>query len=98
LDGSTSFDVPANLPENLSEEIRQAAITAFEALGCEGLARVDFFVTADNKVIINELNTMPGFTQSSVFPMLWQASGKNYSEIITQLCLSAINRTKNVIR
>ena len=98
LDGSTSFDVPANLPENLSEEIRQAAITAFEALGCEGLARVDFFVTADNKVIINELNTMPGFTQSSVFPMLWQASGKNYSEIITQLCQSAINRTKNVIR
>lgn len=98
LDGSTSFDVPANLPEKLRGEIQEAAITAFTALGCEGLARVDFFVTPDNKVTINELNTMPGFTPKSVYPMLWQASGIGYSELITALCESALRRRRGVVR
>lgn len=98
LDGSTTFDVPAEIDEQISNQIRDLAITAFEALGCEGLARVDFFLTADNEVIINELNTMPGFTATSVFPMLWQATGKSYEEVITQLCHSALNRTRNVVR
>ncbi len=98
LDGSTTFDVPALIDEKISEQIKNLAITAFEALGCEGLARVDFFLTPDNKVIINELNTMPGFTSSSVFPMLWQATGKSYTEVITQLCNSALQRTRNVVR
>lgn len=98
LDGSTTFDVPANLPSETSQQITAAAITAFKALGCEGLARVDFFLTPDNQILINELNTMPGFTASSVFPMLWQASGKSYTEIITQLCDSALSRARNVIR
>ena len=56
--------------------ISQAAITAFEDLGCEGLARVDFFLSEDNQIIINELNTMPGFTPTSVFPALWQKTGR----------------------
>lgn len=98
LDGATSFDIPAGIPESISKQIREAAITAFTALGCEGLARVDFFLTDTNEVIINELNTMPGFTPRSVFPMLWQASGKSYQEIITVLCSSALGRSKSVIR
>lgn len=98
LDGSTTFDVPANLAPEIARSISDAAVTAFEALGCEGLARVDFFLTEDNQIIINELNTMPGFTSMSVFPMLWKATGKSYSEVITQLCNSALTRPKNVIR
>ena len=98
LDKSTSFDVPAQIPDAVAQQIADAAVTAFVALGCEGLARVDFFLTPDNQVIINELNTMPGFTSVSVFPMLWQASGKSYSEVISQLCLSALSRPRNVVR
>ena len=98
LDGSTTFDVPANVTPEIARAISDAAVTAFEALGCEGLARVDFFLNEENQVIINELNTMPGFTSMSVFPMLWKATGKSYSEIITQLCESALTRPKNVIR
>lgn len=98
LDGSTSFDVPANIPEKISNQIREAAVTAFEALGCEGLARVDFFLTNENELLINELNTMPGFTNTSVFPMLWQASGLSYTALITQLINSALQRNRGVVR
>ncbi len=98
LDGSTSFDIPANLAEPIASAISQAAITAFEALGCEGLARVDFFLSEDNQIIINELNTMPGFTPTSVFPALWEKTGRSYSQIITILLDSALSRQRNVIR
>lgn len=98
LDGSTTFDIPANLAEPISSAISQAAITAFEALGCEGLARVDFFLSEDNQIIINELNTMPGFTPTSVFPALWEKTGKSYSQLITILLDSALSRQRNVIR
>ncbi len=98
LDGSTTFDIPANLAEPIASAISQAAITAFEALGCEGLARVDFFLSEDNQIIINELNTMPGFTPTSVFPALWEKTGKSYSQIITILLDSALSRQRNVIR
>lgn len=98
LDGSTTFDIPANLAEPIASAISQAAITAFEALGCEGLARVDFFLSEDNQIIINELNTMPGFTPTSVFPALWEKTGKSYSQLITILLDSAVSRQRNVIR
>ncbi len=98
LDGSTTFDIPANLPDSIARAISQAAITAFKALGCEGLARVDFFLRQDNQIIINELNTMPGFTPTSVFPALWQQTGKSYSQIITILLESALSRKRSVIR
>jgi D-alanine-D-alanine ligase len=98
LDGSTTFDIPANLAGPIASAISQAAITAFEALGCEGLARVDFFLSEDNQIIINELNTMPGFTPTSVFPALWEKTGKSYSQIITILLDSALSRQRNVIR
>ena len=61
------------------------SLIAFNSLGCKGLARVDFFYTVDGELIINELNTMPGFTPTSVFPKLWNQSGVSYSEIISEL-------------
>lgn len=98
LDGSTTFDYPANLSAALTAKIQESAITAFLALGCEGLARVDFFLTAKEELVINEVNTMPGFTPRSVFPMLWESSGKSYSQLITELCNGALARSKSVIR
>ena len=91
LDGSSSNIVPADIPETLSERIRAYAIQAFEALGCEGLARVDFFDT-DDGLVINEINTMPGFTPFSMFPLLWEASGVPYAELIDRLIQLALNR------
>ena len=85
LDGATTVIIPANLPSEASEKIKEAALIAFNSLDCKGLARVDFFYTVDGELIINELNTMPGFTPTSVFPKLWNQSGVSYSEIISEL-------------
>ena len=90
LGGSTVI-APAEIKK--VAEIKAAAIEAFKALGCSGLARVDFFYTADDQLIINELNTLPGFTPTSVFPRLWQATGVGYTEIITALIETALKRT-----
>ena len=95
LDGATSVEAPAKI--KLTDEIRKAAIEAFKALGCSGLARVDFFYTADDQIIINELNTMPGFTPTSVFPKLWGVSGLGYTEIISALIETAIKRSNSVL-
>lgn len=83
---------PAELPPEVTEQVRDLSARAFEVLGCEGLARVDFFYTDDGQVIINELNTMPGFTPHSMFPMLWQRSGMSYRELITDLIELALQR------
>lgn len=91
LDGSGVNTVPADISETLSERIRKYAVQAFEALGCEGLARVDFFDT-DDGLVINEINTMPGFTPYSMYPLLWEASGVPYAELIERLILLALNR------
>ena len=85
LDGATTIELPAPIDSKISDEIRTLAITAFNALGCKGLARVDFFLTPNNEIIINELNTMPGFTATSVFPKMWAATGVSYKEVINQL-------------
>jgi D-alanine-D-alanine ligase len=85
LDGATSIELPAPIPADVAALIQEQAIAAFKALDCRGLARVDFFLTANNEIIINELNTMPGFTATSVFPKMWQSSGVSYSEVITYL-------------
>ena len=85
LDGATTIELPAPIDQKVADEIRIQAIKAFNALDCKGLARVDFFLTSNNEIIINELNTMPGFTPTSVFPKMWAASGVGYSEIISQL-------------
>jgi D-alanine-D-alanine ligase len=85
LDGATTIELPAPIPAEVAALIQEQAIAAFKALDCRGLARVDFFLTANNEIIINELNTMPGFTATSVFPKMWQSSGVSYSEVITHL-------------
>ena len=91
LDGTSLNTVPADIDQTLSERIRAYAIQAFESLGCEGLARVDFFDTADG-LVINEINTMPGFTPFSMFPRLWEASGVPYAELVDRLIQLALNR------
>ena len=85
LDGATTIELPAPIDAKVADEIRALAIKAFKALDCRGLARVDFFLTHNNEIIINELNTMPGFTPTSVFPKMWAATGVDYTEIITAL-------------
>jgi len=84
LDDVCEFDVPAALSANVSEDIRRIAVDAFHALDCQGLARVDLFVTEDGPVI-NEINTMPGFTPISMYPKLWQVAGLSYADLIDRL-------------
>jgi D-alanine-D-alanine ligase len=93
LDDATTVKIPADIPEEDAQAIQIAAMQAFDAIGCAGLARCDFFYTDDNQIIINEINTLPGFTGTSVYPKLWQATGVNYSDLITALIDSAINKT-----
>ncbi len=97
LDGATSVELPAQIPSAISEEIRTKAVQAFKALGCSGLARVDFFYSDKGEVFINELNTMPGFTITSAFPKMWSASGMEFNAIIEALLTSAITRNNGVL-
>ena len=90
LDDATTVIAPADIKR--TNDLKEAAVEAFLALGCSGLARVDFFYTKDDKIIINELNTMPGFTPKSVFPKLWGVSGLGYTEIISALIETALKR------
>ncbi|HEU4999100.1 MAG TPA: D-alanine--D-alanine ligase family protein [Lapillicoccus sp.] len=83
---------PADVPEDVAAEMTDLAVRAFEAAGCEGLARVDFFYTDDGRVILNEINTMPGFTPSSMYPYAWQHSGLSYPELIDELLTLALER------
>lgn len=88
LDGSTQIVSPDDLPAEAYKGIQESAVKAFQALGCKGLARVDFFY-ADGAIVINEINTMPGFTQTSVFPKLWEDAGTSYRALITLLIENA---------
>lgn len=92
LDGATSFDVPAELPDAVTAEVQCLAVAAFEALDCEGLARVDFFIRPDGQVVLNEVNTMPGFTPVSMFPRMWAASGVDYPALVERLVRLAMER------
>ena len=87
-----ALDVPANVDADLADKVKQLAVRAFEAIGCEGLARVDVFVTHDALVVINEINTMPGFTAHSMFPRMWAATGVPYPELIDHLITLALRR------
>jgi D-alanine-D-alanine ligase len=92
LDDAAELVVPAALPGEVEDAVRELAIAAFETMGCEGLARVDFFVGVDGTIWINELNTMPGFTPISMFPRMWQASGIGYAELVDRLVADALRR------
>jgi D-alanine-D-alanine ligase len=89
LDETTRFDVPADLPPGVTDEVRALAAKAFTACGCAGLARVDFFVT-DGGVVVNEVNTMPGFTPQSMYPRMWEATGVPYGELVDRLVALAL--------
>jgi D-alanine-D-alanine ligase len=90
---STRVDLPAQLDADVADEIGRLSVSAFEVLGCEGLARVDFFVRADGSPVINEINTMPGFTPTSMFPRMWMETGMTYAELIDHLVQLALRRT-----
>jgi D-alanine-D-alanine ligase len=92
LDDVTELVVPADLPPELTERVRDAACRAYDALGCEDYARVDFFVTAEGDVVLNELNTIPGFTSISMFPRLWAESGIDYPALVERLIRSALRK------
>jgi D-alanine-D-alanine ligase len=91
-DDTARLDIPADVPEAVSERVRELAVRAFEAIGAEGIARVDTFVTPDGHVVLNEINTMPGFTPISMYPKLWEASGLPYSDLIDELIQLARER------
>ncbi len=94
-DGSTKLQIPAQLPEETVEQIRSYALTAFKALDGAGLARVDFFVKySDGSVALNEINTMPGFTDISMYPKLWDAVGIGYSDLLDTLIALAEKRVR----
>ena len=84
-DTSTAY-IPARIDENVAEQVREAAVKIYSAIGCCGLSRVDFFVTYEgNKVVFNEINTLPGFTSISMYPKLFGASGIPYSQLLDEL-------------
>ncbi|MBA2872996.1 D-alanine-D-alanine ligase [Anoxybacillus calidus] len=91
-DGDTELIIPADVTEEQYETIKQMAITAFKALDLCGLVRADFFLTKDGTIYINEVNTMPGFTPFSMFPLLWKHTGVSYPELIERLVQLAIER------
>jgi len=91
-DGNTTLVIPAGVPTEVTKTMEDMAIRAFKVLDCSGLVRADFFVTSDDTVLINEVNTMPGFTPTSMFPLLWQKTGVTYPELINELIELALAR------
>jgi D-alanine-D-alanine ligase len=92
LEDAADLVVPAEIPDVVEARIRELAVVAFDALGCEGLARVDFFLLPDGSVVVNEVNTMPGFTPISMFPRMWQESGIGYEQLVDALVADALRR------
>ena len=91
-DQGSSLEIPAKLPRAIVRTVQEIAIRSYKALCCEGMARVDFFVQPDGKVLVNEINTIPGFTQISMYPKMWQASGIPYPKLIDRLIQLALRR------
>jgi D-alanine-D-alanine ligase len=92
LDESLELDIPAKLDDEIIERLRAASLRAFKAMDCQGLARADFFVPDNGELVINELNTMPGFTPSSAYPKMWAVTGVDYPTLVTTLIETAIAR------
>jgi D-alanine-D-alanine ligase len=93
-DGDTALVIPAEISESTYEDLKEMAIKAYKALDCSGLVRADFFLTKEGKLLINEVNTMPGFTPFSMFPLLWKHTGVEYPELIKRLVDLATERHK----
>jgi D-alanine-D-alanine ligase len=88
------FEIPARLPKAVVEKIRALALRSYRVLCCEGMARVDFFLRANGQVVVNEINTIPGFTKISMYPKMWQASGISYARLIDRLIELALERSR----
>ena len=91
LDDVAELDVPAKIDDDTADMLRHLAIRTFNALDCQGLARVDFFLTDDGPMV-NEINTMPGFTTISMFPRMWDASGVDYTTLVGTMVETALAR------
>jgi D-alanine-D-alanine ligase len=96
LESSTELTVPAKIDPAVADEVRRLAVLAFEALSCEGLARVDFFVADGGAIVVNEVNTMPGFTPVSMFPTMWAATGVEYPALVNRLLKTALTRSRGL--
>jgi D-alanine-D-alanine ligase len=93
IDGTSGLIIPAQLPVEVSDNLRGYAVRAYKAIDCAGMARADFFVNGDtNQIYLNELNTLPGFTSISMYPKLWQASGLTYPRLVDRLIEFALER------
>lgn len=91
-EGGYRIDIPALIEPEMQAKIQEVALKTFKVLECEGFARVDVFLTKDNQILVNEINTIPGFTKISMYPKLWEASGIAYTDLISQLIDLAISR------
>ncbi len=92
LEEAMEYEIPAQVPKDTAAAARRMAVTAFEVLDCEGLARVDFFLRPDGSLLLNEVNTMPGFTPTSMFPVVWRESGLSYPALVNRLLELALRR------
>lgn len=92
LDEGTRLEVPARLPAHVAEEVQRLAVGAFRAIDAAGMARVDFFLREPDELFVNEINTIPGFTEVSMYPRMWQASGLSYPELVDRLVDLALER------
>jgi D-alanine-D-alanine ligase len=93
IDGTSGLIIPAQLPPEVSDKIREYAVRAYKAIDCAGMARADFFIDGGtNQIYLNELNTIPGFTSISMYPKLWQASGLTYPQLVDRLIELALER------
>ena len=90
--GDGRYDIPADLPADVTRQVQDYALRTFTALDCAGLARVDFFVTAENQIYLSEINTMPGMTPRSMFPLMWAATGLEYPKVVDRLIRTAMRR------
>jgi D-alanine-D-alanine ligase len=91
-EGRAEMHIPAKIPPEISDQARALAVKAFKALDCAGLSRIDFFYCEDGSLYLNEVNTMPGFTKTSMYPQLWQAAGVGYAELVSRLVELALER------
>ncbi|GAA4912652.1 D-alanine-D-alanine ligase [Actinomycetospora succinea] len=96
LDDACELDVPAKLDDDVAEAVRATAVAVFQAMDVEGLARVDFFLTADGSLVVNELNTVPGFTATSLYPRMWATAGVDYPTLLTTLVETALARRSHL--
>ncbi len=92
LGDGTPYQIPADLAPEVARRVQEYACRTFTALDCAGLGRVDFFVTADGEIFLNEINTMPGFTPTSMFPLMWAATGLDYPKVVDRLIRTALRR------